>query len=826
MARGKDIKVGAARIDFVGNSLQLEQAAKKARSAMYKFNRQMRPIINNMKRFAIAGAAIGTSIVYAGNRVSANIDRLAKFARSVRGTTADMQVLARVADLNGVEMQKLEMALKKFNVTLETIGDGTAYKMVTDQFDKLNISAKELLEMPLAERVQTVIERIQQYGSVTEQAAISAQLFGTRNGSMIVQFAKADFQRATKELEDYGGALNQVQAREVQQMRDQIGEMQHAFSNFAIQLVASYSPAIRRWARDVSNSLKPGGRLRGLIESLTTAFSTSVRVIDQFIFNLRKLFGSTTIMVGAFALLTTAVLRTISTLITAMEGLYKIGIAFLATEGAITKSRMAMEFFKGGLKSLVAVAGVVGIAIAGIMTAVNLWRGATDESNFVTSRATLLTDKLAHAYDNLASSIKGATDRSAENLRQMRKNLTGQVTGMTVLAVEMLAEVERDPEYKAAVKKRDDALAILGRPVSSMNPRAQGKWRDRQKEATRELLEAGRIIEDKKQDYNNLVAKAKEANDILIQLGIELTSHQLGSSSFNVGNIQRVLENYVKEHQRKLMEFGREIEEKQIGITTQSYDRLRDARIWFEDMTQKIKDAGVGFEHLHAKARAAFDAMSRHAQGIIYPMEQLVLIADGFSDRFQTVTDAIVDRWIDGTTSIADAWKKMAREIVKDMVWMQAKAALSRIGSHLLSSLGGLNSGMFGPFRIGPIPGASPQGALSGTINANNYAGAFARGGNIPAGKYGLVGEYGAEFVRGPASVTSAAKTAAMMGRGAGRAGIDINMYGSDWQAIRADIINQIDAAKPDIMNGTSGMIMKDMQRSSNTQRSMRRGLA
>ena len=43
------------------------------------------------------------------------------------------------------------------------------------------------------------------------------------------------------------------------------------------------------------------------------------------------------------------------------------------------------------------------------------------------------------------------------------------------------------------------------------------------------------------------------------------------------------------------------------------------------------------------------------------------------------------------------------------------------------------------------------------------FAGEFAKGGNIPAGKFGLVGERGPEFVGGPSSVMSADKSRSMM---------------------------------------------------------------
>lgn len=65
------------------------------------------------------------------------------------------------------------------------------------------------------------------------------------------------------------------------------------------------------------------------------------------------------------------------------------------------------------------------------------------------------------------------------------------------------------------------------------------------------------------------------------------------------------------------------------------------------------------------------------------------------------------------------------------------------------------------------------QGAgLLATITSSNYSGAYDAGGVIPAGRIGLVGERGPEFVRGPAVVTSRQQTAQIMsgqGQGAGQ---------------------------------------------------------
>ncbi len=72
--------------------------------------------------------------------------------------------------------------------------------------------------------------------------------------------------------------------------------------------------------------------------------------------------------------------------------------------------------------------------------------------------------------------------------------------------------------------------------------------------------------------------------------------------------------------------------------------------------------------------------------------------------------------------------------------------------------------GPLGWAQIGPV--MAQMSALIGQISSVSYAGAFDKGGIIPSGKWGIVGEYGPEIVNGPANVTSREKTAEIL-RGA-----------------------------------------------------------
>ena len=74
--------------------------------------------------------------------------------------------------------------------------------------------------------------------------------------------------------------------------------------------------------------------------------------------------------------------------------------------------------------------------------------------------------------------------------------------------------------------------------------------------------------------------------------------------------------------------------------------------------------------------------------------------------------------------------------------------------------------GPLGWAQIGPI--MASMSSLIGQISSISYSGAYDKGGIIPSGKWGIVGEYGPEIVQGPANVTSREKTAELL-RGSSR---------------------------------------------------------
>lgn len=110
------------------------------------------------------------------------------------------------------------------------------------------------------------------------------------------------------------------------------------------------------------------------------------------------------------------------------------------------------------------------------------------------------------------------------------------------------------------------------------------------------------------------------------------------------------------------------------------------------------------------------------------------------------------------TSALQDAGAQ-SNEIYKVLFAAQKAAA---IPSMIVSTEEGATKAL----QLGPVAGPIAAGAIRalgyasiGTVAGQSIAGLFDQGGMIPAGKKGIVGEYGPEIVNGPAIVTSRQQT-------------------------------------------------------------------
>ena len=210
-------------------------------------------------------------------------------------------------------------------------------------------------------------------------------------------------------------------------------------------------------------------------------------------------------------------------------------------------------------------------------------------------------------------------------------------------------------------------------------------------------------------------------------------------------------------------------------VKLQEYNALRP------DMAQQANEALIALEEEKARRLMEIDTkVTEHNKAEIEKQKQSQLQASNLMVQHTQMTTGLMTDLLqnsgDQNSSLMQGLlaAQKAFAIPSIMVSTQVAAAAAREHSTLM---GGLLAGETAAKLI------EAQGAISVGIVAGQaiggFAGAFDKGGNIPSGQWGIVGENGPEIVQGPMNVTSRKKTAAMaasaMSGGSGGGGTVIN---------------------------------------------------
>lgn len=161
------------------------------------------------------------------------------------------------------------------------------------------------------------------------------------------------------------------------------------------------------------------------------------------------------------------------------------------------------------------------------------------------------------------------------------------------------------------------------------------------------------------------------------------------------------------------------------------------------------------------------DAYARAAEDGKKSSEELDEFAKNAIQSFQgELSGTIKDTLTGDFDDIGKRWLELLQQMAADA--FAAEITRGIFGDKAQGGEGGLLTSLAGLFTGGGGASTGSGGASTATgllSLFSSFAGFFDRGGAIPAGGFGIVGENGPEIVRGPANVTGREETAAQMGR-------------------------------------------------------------
>ena len=283
----------------------------------------------------------------------------------------------------------------------------------------------------------------------------------------------------------------------------------------------------------------------------------------------------------------------------------------------------------------------------------------------------------------------------------------------------------------ATVKELDKALSLISKQFAEQEPMRQQAVSDRIKEmlAVREMAYWTEILT--KQDEQRR-AVSETVGDYMRGGLDRLREGVQGLENLKLTPLQRQLEDIRREEER---------------IAKAAKERVAEQ---FTGPEGDITDA-MGFakalETVEATQKRITEERQRQAE---QTYEQQRSFSQGWKEAFQEYAENATNAAQNAKSFFQNATKGMENAIVGfaktgKFEWRGFVASLAE--ELLRSQVSKLIAQLFGAV------GGGGGGNIFGTIG-NFFAGFFANGGTIPAGKFGVVGERGPEFVTGPASVT------------------------------------------------------------------------
>lgn len=208
---------------------------------------------------AFSARALFRGIVQGG----AEIDAVAKSARALDSSIGGFRAIELAAGEAGVRIE----TLREQSINL-------ARQMASGRADAslraLGLEAQTLLDMDVDQRFASIADRVKELGLNGGEAAALMQGLGVESREMGLAMMQGGdaFRTARQDVEDYGLALSSVDAAKIEAANDSIGRLSLVGQYLRQTLATALLPALGDMSRAFTESLREGGLLRHVIDTL------------------------------------------------------------------------------------------------------------------------------------------------------------------------------------------------------------------------------------------------------------------------------------------------------------------------------------------------------------------------------------------------------------------------------------------------------------------------------------------------------------------------------------------------------------------------------
>jgi len=194
-------------------------------------------------------------------------DALAKTSARIGTTTDQLSKLQFAGSLAGVETNTLNMAMQRFvrRTAEATQGTGEAVRA----FQQLKIDAKDLQEVPLAERMKVLAQAFGELETEEQKLAVAFKLFDSEGTAVINMLRQSgdEMEAVFQEAQKLGIVMSQDAAKGVEDANDAFTRLRAIGQGLTNQFTAALAPALTSLTTAFKNFILEQSEAHGGIEN-------------------------------------------------------------------------------------------------------------------------------------------------------------------------------------------------------------------------------------------------------------------------------------------------------------------------------------------------------------------------------------------------------------------------------------------------------------------------------------------------------------------------------------------------------------------------------
>lgn len=366
-------------------------------------------------------------------------------------------------------------------------------------------------------------------------------------------------------------------------------------------------------------------------------------------------------------------------------------------------------------------------------------------------------DKAADAYNDV---INETSNEMLENTRIMNRAIDLQFDEIEKKTQRIKDELKKDP-VKAPTVPTFKALSLGGSSGGSKGARAEAdnwaKYYDKVKDLAKNGLS----------DLRKLEARH---NEQLAELDEEFKKSRLATESEYLNAKKIINDEYMRQYQdiqKQAQEFLKEIYDDDVVNLQDTYRaKLEQLDQYHDESLVSEEDYLKAREKLYTDYTAELNKIEKENRGSVLSKDDVENLEhfhdamDSMSDAFSNLTQGLNESSASykALFTIQKSFAVASATIKAALAWMTALSE-SKTWYEALANY------------------ASAISLTTSVISQLKSVSMHDKGGYIKGGQLGIVGEYGPEIVRGPASVTSRKDTAAMARASMGGSSVTVNLY-------------------------------------------------